>query len=80
MEAGEIQGRSEKVAAVLQSEMYHFHRERVIDFRQMMREMLQEQISFYKEVSARLLLFLSYVKLPMATLHKFSALLLIVNS
>ena len=51
MEAGEIQERSEKVAGVLQAEMIHFQRERVIDFRQMMREMLQEQISFYKEVS-----------------------------
>ena len=50
-EAGEIQGRSEKVAGMLQAEMFHFQRERVIDFRQMMREMLQEQITFYKDVS-----------------------------
>ena len=52
MEAGELQERSEKVAGVMLAEMFHFQRERVIDFRQMMREMLQEQISFYTEVSS----------------------------
>ena len=51
VEAGEIQERSEKVAGVLQAEMFHFQRERVIDFRQMMKEMLQEQITFYRDVS-----------------------------
>lgn len=40
------------VAGVLLAEMFHFQRERVIDFRQMMREMLQEQIKFYREVSS----------------------------
>ena len=50
MEANEITARSEKVSAVMLAEIYHFHHERVVDFRKMMKEMLEQQIGFYKEV------------------------------
>lgn len=51
MEASDITARSEKVSSVVLAEIYHFQRERVVDFREMMKNMLQEQIGFYKEVS-----------------------------
>lgn len=33
------------------AEMYHFQHERVVDFREMMKLFLAEQIKFYQEVS-----------------------------
>ena len=33
------------------AEIYHFQHERVVDFREMMKLFLAEQIKFYKEVS-----------------------------
>ena len=51
MEASDITSRAEKVSAVVLAEMYHFHRERVVDFRDMMKFFLQEQIDFYQRVS-----------------------------
>ena len=50
MEASEITARSEKVSSIVLSEIYHFQHERVVDFREMMKFMLQQQISFYTEV------------------------------
>ena len=32
------------------AEIYHFQHERVIDFREMMKNFLDEQLNFYKEV------------------------------
>ena len=54
MEASEITARSERVSAVVLAEIYHFQHERVVDFRQMMKDMLVQQIGFYKEVSGTL--------------------------
>lgn len=54
MEASDITSRAEKVSVVVMAEMYHFHRERVVDFRDMMKFFLQEQIDFYKRITARL--------------------------
>ena len=54
MEASDITSRAEKVSVVVMAEMYHFHRERVVDFRDMMKFFLQEQIDFYKRVSVAL--------------------------
>lgn len=51
MEASDITGRAEKVSVVVLAEMYHFHHERVVDFRDMMKFLLHEQIDFYKRVS-----------------------------
>ncbi len=51
MEASDIKNRAEKVSNVVMAEIYHFQHERVIDFRQMMKDMLTQQIGFYKEVS-----------------------------
>ena len=50
MEASDITSRAEKVSTVVLAEMYHFHHERVVDFRDMMKFFLQEQIDFYKRV------------------------------
>ena len=50
MEASDIKNRAEKVSNVVMAEVYHFQHERVIDFRQMMKDMLIQQIGFYKEV------------------------------
>lgn len=50
MEASEITARSEKVSSIVLSEIYHFQHERVVDFREMMKFMLQQQINFYTEV------------------------------
>ena len=50
MEASEITARSEKVSAVVMAEIYHFKQEAVVDFREMMKLMLHQQIQFYKEV------------------------------
>ena len=55
MEASDITARSERVSSVVLAEIYHFQRERVIDFRDMMKALLQQQINFYKEVVCSLL-------------------------
>lgn len=50
MEASEITSRAEKVSSIVLAEIYHFQRERVVDFRKMMKDMLKEQIDFYTQV------------------------------
>ncbi|XP_003382576.1 PREDICTED: sorting nexin-33-like [Amphimedon queenslandica] len=54
MEASDITARSEKVSSIVLAEVYHFQRERVVDFREMMKAMLQAQINFYKEITGKL--------------------------
>ena len=51
MEASDITARSEKVSSIVLAEIYHFQRERVVDFREMMKALLRQQINFYKEVT-----------------------------
>lgn len=41
--------------STLLAEIYHFQHERVIDFREMMKQFLNEQLNFYKEVRGILL-------------------------
>ena len=53
-EASEIHSRCEVVSAVCQAEIYHFQHERVVDFRMMMKGMLDAQILFYKEIVQKL--------------------------
>ena len=50
MEASDITSRAEKVSSIVLAEIYRFHRDRVVDFREMMKFMLHEQIKFYTEV------------------------------
>jgi sorting nexin-9/18/33 len=51
MEASEMNARAEKVSTVVMAEINHFQRERVKDFRSIMKFMLEEQIKFYTNVS-----------------------------
>ncbi|KAL5499447.1 hypothetical protein EMCRGX_G010863 [Ephydatia muelleri] len=53
-EASEIHSRCEVVSAVCQAEIYHFQHERIVDFRMMMKGMLDAQIAFYKEIVQKL--------------------------
>lgn len=53
-EAASITARSESISAAVTSEIYHFQHERVIDFREMMKHFLDEQLNFYKEIIRKL--------------------------
>ncbi len=39
--------------STLAAEMFHFQRERVVDYKEMMKRFLNEQITFYQEVRSR---------------------------
>lgn len=53
-DASDITTRSEIISAALMAEIYHFQHERVVDFRDMMKFFLTEQIRFYQEIVTKL--------------------------
>ncbi|XP_064384617.1 sorting nexin-33-like [Halichondria panicea] len=53
-DASDISGRAETIAASILAEVHHFQHERIVDFRDMMKAFLNEQITFYSEVVRKL--------------------------
>lgn len=53
-EADGIRKRCRTVGFALQAEMSHFHRQREVDFKDMMQAYLREQIAFYQRVVQQL--------------------------
>lgn len=53
-DAADIVARSETISAAVLAEIYHFQHERVVDFREMMKLFLAEQIKFYEEIVDKL--------------------------
>lgn len=53
-EADGIRKRCRTVGFALQAEMNHFHRQREVDFKDMMQAYLREQIAFYQRVVQQL--------------------------
>lgn len=53
-EAESIKGRADVVSYTMMAEINHFQRQRVYDYKMMMKDYLVEQIKFYESVTEKL--------------------------
>lgn len=50
VDADQVTTRSDTVSNVVLAEIYHYQHERVVDFRDLFKSLIQAKIQFYKEV------------------------------